>query len=340
MLFSHPNKIFFAFVLLTAFLGGCSKDDDPATTEPVDRNRIAYIIEDNFNFTTCRSVIEFTGQTKRLRSDTVVTFLAPDNTAFMLQGINLVPHYNFSDDWFRNAAGSMVLPGAHSLRALPLGDNQPLLTATGNKVYVSRYKLGTDTITRINGAKVAMADIRAANGLIQSMTEIVQAETKKDLAGLLMSDTSLTLFTQALQHSGLLTMMKTGEYTILAPHNAVLRSKGEVLPGIDLSSTMKILETDPVSLAALLKYHIIPGRYFLDGIHRAAIASGNASVATLHGAAITIGGNMDNYNSTSFLGRQNAGAAGIYRLYSAQNNFANFPAGNGVVHAINQVLIP
>jgi uncharacterized surface protein with fasciclin (FAS1) repeats len=340
MLLPHRYTIFIAFFLLTAFLTGCSKDDTPASTEPVNRNRIAYIIEDNFNFTTCRSMIEFTRQADRLRSDTVFTFLAPDNTAFMLQGISMVPYFSFSDDWFRIAAGNMLLPGAHSLRALPLGENQPLLTATGNNVYVSRYKSGSDTITRINGAKVAVADISAANGLIQSMMEVVQAETKKDLAGMLLSDTSLTLFTQALQHSGLMTMLKTGEYTLLAPHNSVLRSKGEVLPGIDLSSSLSILSTDPAALAILLKYHIIPGRYFLDGIHRAAIASGDASVATLHSAAITIGGNMDNYNSTTFLGSQNSVAAGIYRLYSAQNNFANFPAGNGVVHVINQVLIP
>lgn len=339
-MFSHRYTTLIASFLLTAFLSGCSKDDDPLTAVPVDRSRIAYIIEDNFNYTTCRSLLEFAGQANRLKSDTVFTFLAPDNEAFMLQGIHIAPHYAFSDEWLRSAARNMILPGTHSLRALPLGDNQMLRTSTGNNVYVTRYKSGNDTITRINGVKVAVTDIKAGNGLIQSMKELVQPETKSDLVSMLLSDTSFTLFAQALQHSGLLATLKTGDYTLLAPHNAVLRSAGLVQPGIDLSSSVNILAADPAALADLLKYHILPGRYFLDGIHRAAIASGDASIMTLHGATITIGGNMENYNSISFRGRQNAVTAGIYRFFSQQNNFANLPAGNGVVHAINQVLIP
>ncbi len=175
---------------------------------------------------------------------------------------------------------------------------------------------------------------------MQSLLEVIQPETKNDLVGKLLSDTAFTLFTQALQHSGLLSTLKTGEYTLLAPHNVALRSKGTIQPGINLSSSADILATDPATLAELLKYHILPGRYFLDGIHRAAKATGDASVTTLQGAKIMIGGNIDTYNSTTFRGRQNTSTAGIYRVLNERHNFANQPAGNGVVHGINQVLIP
>ena len=340
MLFSNRSTRMMAFLLFAASLGACSKDDDPANVEPVDRARSAYIIEDNINFTICKQVLGFTGQFNLLKSDTSLTFLAPDNEAFMLQQIHMAPHYAFADEWFHNVARNMILPGIHHLRLMPLGDNQPLHTITGNNVYVSRYMSGSDTITRVNGVKVASIDIMAGNGLLQSMTEVVQPERKNNLADMLLSDTSFTLFTQALQHSGLLGTLREGEYTILAPHNDVLRSSGTILPGIDLSTSVNILEADPAALSALMKYHILPGRYFLDGIHRAANASGNASLITLNGEAIIVGGDLDSYLSTSFLGHQNASPAGVYRFWSQQNNMANLPAGNGVVHTINKVLIP
>jgi len=340
MMFSYRHSFIIAAFLLTAVLSGCSKDDASAGAEPVDRSRIGYVIEDNFNYTACRSVLEFTRQMDRLRSDTSYTLLAPDNVAFELLRITGAPHYAFADAWFGDVAGNMVLPGVHSLRALPLGDNQPLPTLSGNKVYVSRYMSNNDTITRVNGIKVSVIDIKAGNGLMQSMSEVVQPETRNNVVSMLHSDTSFTLFAQALQHAGLLNTLKNGEYTLLAPHNEVLRGLGNILPGIDLSSSVKILEADPAALADLMKYHILPGKMFLDGIHRRADTSGDASVVTLNGAKLIIGGSIDSYLSTSFLGNLSSGPAGIYRFWSQQNNMANLPAGNGVVHAINKVLIP
>jgi uncharacterized surface protein with fasciclin (FAS1) repeats len=237
-------------------------------------------------------------------------------------------------------ARNLILPGSHSLRAMPLGDNQPLTNAAGFKIYVSRYKTGNDTITRVNGAKVSLTDLKAGNGLIQSMEDVPMAETKPTLADMLLNDTAYTLFTQALQRCGLLESLKTGEHTVLAPHNAVLRAAGTIQPGINLSTAADILASDPQALAALMKYHILPGRQFLDAIHRSAAASGDASIITENGARITIAGNIDGYNSISFRGVQNASAAVIYTVRGLVINFANLPSGNGVLHCINQVLIP
>lgn len=339
MILYHPHSRNILFLLIIAALVGCSKDKAPAAVQP-DRTRIGYVMEDNFNYTICRAVLAFTNQSDRLKSDSVYTFLGPEDEAFLLLGLNLAPHPFFSDSWFNNVTQNMILPGKHSLRAMPLGDNQPLTTLSGNKVYVSRYRSGNDTITRVNGAKVSVTDIKAGNGLMQSLTEVVQPETQHDLMSMLQTDTSFTLFTQALQHSGLFSILKTGEYTLLIPHNEILRSKGTIQPGINLSSSVNILATDPVALAQLLKYHILPGKYFQDAIYRKATTSGDASVTSLHGEKIIIGGNIDTYNTITFRGKQNISPAGIFRFFSARNNFANLPAGNAVVHGINQVLIP
>ena len=338
----HSNKLFTLAATLTLIilLNGCDKNDVPAPQETPDRNRIGYILEDNFNYSYCQALLNYTGQTAVLRKADPATFLAPDNAAFLRLQLNFFPNNLYSNNWYYNIAQYATIPGSHAFRKMPLGDNQPLSSFNGNRMYVSRYLLNGDTITRVNGVKVATADIKASNGLLQAVEEIVQPETVKNLEQFFLSDTSFTLFSLALQHSGLMPMLRTGEYTLLAPGNSVMRTQGNILPGVNLSTPEDILAIDPTTLAGIIKYHILPGRSFLDRIQRSAAASGDNSIQTLNGEKILVGGNSETYNTTTFKGRNNAGNAGIFRSGNSRQNFADIPAGNGVVHGINQVLIP
>lgn len=327
-------------IVLSAILQGCDKDDEPAPTKPPDRTRIGYIVEDNFNFSLCHVMLNFTGQSDLLKEEKPYTLLAPDNNAFGLLRVNSVPHYQYPNSFFVNMAKNAVLPGAHRLKELPLGNNHPILSANGHPVYVNRYLLNGDTITRVNGVKVLTADIKASNGYLQATEELVQAERSNNIPQYLLTDTSLTLFALAMQHSGLMTSLQSNEYTLLAPVNQVLRSTGAISPGLNLSTPENILASNPTELASLLKYHMLSGRQFLDQIYRLAAASGDNSITTLNGGKITVGGNSEGYNMITFLGNNNSSAGGIYKFLSEGYNLANFPAGNGVVHNINKILIP
>lgn len=327
-------------VLFWALLAGCSKDPVSSAGEDTDRSRIGYIVEDNFNFSLCQKVLVYTGQTTFLKQDKQFTFLAPDDNAFKLVGIVHLPGLGSGSSWYRNIINYATLPGSHSFRKMPLGDNQPLLSGNGHHVYVSRYLSGADTITGVNGAVISDVDIKASNGYLQATTQVLEEEHTDNLTQFLPGDTTLTLFALAIQHSGLMPLLQKGEYTVLAPVNAAMRAQGAFIPGLDLTSPAGILATDPAALASLLKYHLLDGKSFLDRLHRMADTSANHSLSTLNGEKIIVGGNPGAYNAITFLGNKNSQAAKIYTIIGTYYNLANHPAGNGVVHHIDKILIP
>ncbi|MGO4291049.1 fasciclin domain-containing protein [Chitinophaga sp. RAB17] len=331
-----------AALFLLQLLPGCSKDPVSSGGEVIDRTRTGYVLEDNFNFSVCNGLLVYTGQTKLLKGSAASTFLASDNDAFSTLGLRIrdIPSSQYDNNWCITMASYSTVPGVQSFRKLPLGDNQPVLTGNGHYLYVSRYLPGTDTITRVNGVLLSDTDIKTGNGLLQVLTQVIQPENVSNLQQFILGDTTLTLFTLAIQHSGLLPLLQTGEYTLLAPVNEVMRQKGAIKPGLNLTTPDSILATNPTELATLLKYHLLKGRCFLDRIHRMADTAANHALTTLSGERLVIGGDAQTYNSTTFSGNKNNTSAKIYRWGYERYNFANFPAGNGVVHHIDNILLP
>jgi uncharacterized surface protein with fasciclin (FAS1) repeats len=329
-----------AALFVIQLLTGCSKDPVSSVKEEVDRTRIGYILEDNFNFSVCQQLLVYTGQTATLKGKTSATFLAPANSAFKLLEVSNLPVPQYSNDWCTRAAAYNTLPGLHSFRQLPLGDNQAILSGNGHHVYISRYLQGADTITRVNGAEVSNVDIKASNGYLQVVAQVLQPENATNIAQLLLNDTTLTLFAQAMQQSGLMPLLQSKEYTVLAPANAVMRRYGAIRPGFNVTTPDSILAADPNELTALLKYHLLNGRSFLDRLHRQADTAASHSLVTLNGEPIVIGGDARGYNTITFSGNKNTIPAKIYRASNDYYNYANFPAGNGVVHHIDNILLP
>lgn len=338
-----PRKLqWLAALLFVQLLPGCSKDPVSTGREEVDRSRIGYILEDNFNFTVCNKLLVYSGQTMVLKENTASTFLAPDNNAFLTLGLVLsnFPSPQYGKDWCTAMAIYGTLPGPHPFRVMPLGDNQPILSGSGHKIYVSRYLQGMDTVTRVNGAEVSQVDVKAANGYLQVLTQVMQPESVSNIPDFLLGDTTLTLFALAIQRSGLMPLLQTGEYTVIAPVNKAMRLYGAIKPGLNLTTPDSIIAANPAELMALIRYHLLPGKSFLDRVHRQADTSVNRSLTTLNGEKIMIGGDVQTYNSTTFSGNNNSTPARIYRLNGEYFNHANFPAGNGVVHHIDNILLP
>lgn len=331
-----------AVLFLLQLLPGCSKDPVSSGGETIDRTRTGYVLEDNFNFSICNRLLVYTGQTKWLKGNTASTFLAPDNSAFGILGIRAsdLPSAKYNSSWCVTTANYCTLPGVHSFRKLPLADNQAILTGNGHYLYVSRYRLVTDTITRVNGVLLSDIDIKTSNGLLQVLTQVIQPEDVSNMQQFILGDTTLTLIALAMQHSGLLPLLQTGEYTLLAPVNEVMRQKGAIKPGFNLTTPDSILATNPTELATLLKYHLLKGRCFLDRIHRMADTSANHTLTMLNEDHVVIGGDAQTYNTTTFSGNRNSTPVKIYQMGYERYNFANCPAGNGVVHHIDNILLP
>lgn len=101
-----------------------------------------------------------------------------------------------------------------------------------------------------------------------------------------------------------------GPFTVFAPTDAAFASLPE--------ATLDTLLADPALLAEVLQFHVVPGNL------SAADLAGGISLETLQGASITV----------------DAGADGSLTVDGATVIEADVNATNGVIHVINQVLLP
>jgi uncharacterized surface protein with fasciclin (FAS1) repeats len=124
--------------------------------------------------------------------------------------------------------------------------------------------------------------------------------------------------TEALQAAGLMDTLASGEYTVFVPNDGAFIT---LLNNLDLS--LNDLLANQSLLQGVLTYHVVPGIYTADDIRNGAMGA----LETVQGSAITFG--FDTPNSRVTL---NNGAASIEQ--------ADIRTGNGIVHVIDNVLLP
>jgi uncharacterized surface protein with fasciclin (FAS1) repeats len=132
--------------------------------------------------------------------------------------------------------------------------------------------------------------------------------TGRDIADTLTSDGRFETLTQALRTAGMVSLLKAkGPYTLFAPTDEAWKK----LP----SGMLDGLIAQPAQLKAILAYHIIRGRVDNVGLHKLR-------------NALTMGG-IVNIDYTS----------GV-KINSAVVTGADLGCRNGIVHAIDKVLLP
>ncbi len=106
-----------------------------------------------------------------------------------------------------------------------------------------------------------------------------------------------------------------GPFTVFAPTNTAFRSAG-------FPDAASIQAADPNTLASILTYHVIPARVFssdlVNGQQPSTVNGGKLKISLMSGASV--------------MGNGNATASNIVS--------ANIVATNGVIHVIDQVLLP
>jgi uncharacterized surface protein with fasciclin (FAS1) repeats len=244
----------------------------------------------------------------------------------------------------KNEMRYATIDGKIAFKSIPLVENKPYKTHTGGNLYVSRYLEGSDTITTINGVKLASVDNPASNGLIQVLPQTINPELYLSAVPYLRSDTTLSLFTAALQRAGLDQQLLQGNdaYTLLAPSNRAFQQSAKLGTNLGISTLDSILKADPTKLADFLKYHIIKGRYFDNDLFRYTKAD-PTGIVTLNGGKVVIGGSAAGFHTITFLGNGNkriASAIAAPLTYNPSIHYNNIPCGNAVVQIIDRVLIP
>jgi uncharacterized surface protein with fasciclin (FAS1) repeats len=213
-----------------------------------------------------------------------------------------------------------VIAGAEvdSVTAYTLNGKQAT-TASGAMIDISINTM-TDSLT-FGGAKVITKDIYTTNGIIHVIDAVVIADVElptpsSTIVDVALSDPQFTTLVEALIAADLVETLDNlnAEYTVFAPTNAAFAK----LP----DGTLETLVADPETLANILLYHVLGGTVLSD-------------------AAVSVAGSMDN---TIDMANEGKAALSLVEnnlfINGALISSADVMAANGVIHVIDNVILP
>ena len=193
-------------------------------------------------------------------------------------------------------------------------------TASGAAIPVA-INTELDTLT-FGGATVQTTDIYTTNGIIHVIDTVVIADVElptppASIVDVAVSNGSFTTLVAALQATGLDTVLDDQEstFTVFAPTDAAFALLGQ--------DTIDALLADPDTLKDILLYHVISGSEILQD------------------AAITVAQSESNKVDMANE-RQTALTLADSRLYINKSavSLADVMADNGVIHVVDQVILP
>ena len=193
-------------------------------------------------------------------------------------------------------------------------------TASGAAIPVA-INTELDTLT-FGGATVQTTDIYTTNGIIHVIDTVVIADVElptppASIVDVAVNNGSFTTLVAALQATGLDTVLDDPEstFTVFAPTDAAFALLGQ--------DTIDALLADPDTLKDILLYHVVSGS------------------EVLQDAAITVAQSGSNKVDMANL-RQTALTLADSRLYINKSavSLADVMADNGVIHVVDQVILP
>ncbi len=335
------------FALLFSFAGlftSCQKENinDVAQATSVaelggtvDRNTSIYdIAASNPNFTALVAAVQKTNLVNVLRTQSL-TVLAPTNTAFArldppfnnAQNINAITN-PAQISALSNILRYHVIAGRRQAAQLPVPSIASLADASGpndNLLWISRPTVsGTQSNIFVNGnTRITTRDIFASNGTIQVIDNVLipASQTTFQIA---QSNPAFSILTAALARTGLFSLVNdpSVNLTVFAPTNAAFAqlpaplNSAEGIRSIRDQATLDLLRN-------VLLYHVVPNRVF----------SVDLSEGLRPGTALT---------NRSFLVSLSNGPSvtGDGNSTPSRISTVNLLTRNGVIHIIDQVLLP
>ena len=303
--------VLFSSALLLS-LNSCKKDDNPAPAS----NTITDVVSNNSSFSTLKAAVIKADLATTLSGAGPFTVFAPDDNAFQQAGItssvlNSLTPADVSKILLYHTLGAKV-----ESAQVPAGPNAAVATAGGDSVYLTSNSNGVF----INGIKVTQADVAATNGVIHVIGSVLMPPAG-NIVETAQGDTTFSLLVEAVLRASQGTtnvaqvLSGAGPFTVFAPTNNAFRAAG-------FPDAASIQATDPDVLTGILTYHVIAGRVFssdlTDGVQPSTVNGGKVTIGLSGGATVK--------------GNSNTTASNIIAT--------NIVATNGVVHVIDQVLLP
>ncbi len=291
----------------------------PPVTPPPAKNTILEKVAGDSRFSYLSVAVVRAGLNGTLGDKSAsLTLFAPTDQAFQAAGfssIDAVAHAPI--ETLKSILLYHVLPSEVKSGSIPLAANTEVNTVASKAVYVTRTSAGT---VFINGINVIQKDWDAKNGVIHVINRVLIPPTST-IVGAAQANANLSYLVAAVLRASqgntnvAAVLNGAGPFTVFAPTNQAFINAG-------FATIDAINAADPAVLTTILTYHVIGARIFSSDL------TDGATPATLNGGTVKIllsGGAKVKGNSNTT--PSNIIATDIVTL-------------NGVVHLVDQVLLP
>jgi len=290
----------------------------PANMVEATGNIVEVAVADG-NFTTLVAALQ-AAELDAVLADESSTFtvFAPTDEAFALIGEETINTLLANTDVLTSILLQHVIPeiAVDSVTAYSL--NGAMVTTASSAEIALNINTTTDMLT-YGGANIIIKDIYTTNGIIHVIDAVIVGDVEipapaMSLVDVASANGSFSTLVSALQSTGLDTVLANldNDYTVFAPTDDAFAK----LP----ADTLENLTTE--QLTNILLYHVLPGKVMSDGAITLAQSSSNIT-ETANGGDIALSFS----NSTLFVN-------------GAKVSTADVMADNGVIHVINNVIMP
>jgi transforming growth factor-beta-induced protein len=327
--FKNLVKTAFFLTLIGITLISCSNDDEMPTPPvvPEPSNTIADFVSNNEDYSILLEALQAADGNLDvvLSGDGPFTVFAPNNAAFaaFLSANNFNALSDIPTDVLSQVLLNHVVSGNAVSSSLTTGyDVSSLSTATPNGNNLSLYINTADGVV-INGvSKVTAADVSVDNGTIHAVDAVIGLPTVVTFAA---ADPNFTILVTALTRADLtfdyVGTLSTANGTAPAPFTVFAPIDQAFIDLLEELGVSSLEDIDEPTLNATLKMHAVAGANVL-----AASLSDGLKISTLGGditANVTDGATLTDGNNR------------VSNIIAV-----NVQASNGVIHAINKVLLP
>lgn len=264
---------------------------------------IVEVAQDDGRFETLVTALEAAGLAETLQGEGPFTVFAPTDEAFaqLPDGTldSLLDDTEALSDilLYHVVAGQVAAADVVELSSAMTVQGQPVVVSAGDEVMV-------------NDATVVATDVEASNGIIHVIDSVI-TPPQADIVDTAAAAGSFETLVTAVQAAGLVETLKgDGPFTVFAPTDEAFAA----LP----DGTLESLLDNPEQLAAVLTYHVVPGRVFSGDV------VGIEEADTVQGAAIDVSVDMGS----------------VMLNDSAEVVQTDILTTNGVIHVIDSVILP
>ena len=310
-------------VVFTAFTFSACSDDDDNTPTPTNNTAESTTIVDVAkanDFTILVSALERVNLDDVLMGDGPFTVFAPTDDAFaaLLKELEIDGLDKVDDATLTQILLNHVVDGKVTSDMLTAGYVSTMADGPEDTKVSALIDLSNGVMIN-NRSTVSTPDVMASNGVVHVIDKVITIPNAVDAA---LANPNFSILVQALTRSDLTTdfvatLSTEGPFTIFAPSDKAFM---DLLAGND---DWNALSDIPVNvLEAVLKYHVIAG----NNVTSSEITDG-MQPETFEGSTITIN-NTDGVKITDA------------NMNVATVEAADVQTSNGVIHAINKVIIP